>query len=87
MKLIDIKEGKKQVKAEKRKKAKQANAPEIYIDMPDGRYFKFAVHYQFKGKMWSFDIWAKTSKEAERRLFNIKKYPCDIAMVMATRPA
>jgi len=85
MRIIDINEGKKKVKADKRKKTKEKNAPEIYLDMPDGKYFKFSVSYPFKNRVWSFEIWAKTKKEAELRVFNIKKYPCDINQIIAVR--
>lgn len=85
MKLIDLEEAKKASKADKRKKAKAKNAPEISLKMPDGEYFKFAIHYQFKGKVWSFELWAKSQKEAENRLFHIKRFPCDVNLIYAER--
>lgn len=86
MKLIDLEEGKKAAKADKRKKAKAKNAPEISLKMSDGDYFKFSVTYQFKGKNWSFDLWAKSQKEADNRLHHIKHFPCDVRLIHAERP-
>lgn len=81
MKLIDLDTEKKKIKAEKRKKAKAKNEPEIKYRDSDGTYYKFSVTYQFKRKNWTFEIWAKSQKEAEARVQNIKMFPCDINQV------
>lgn len=81
MKLVDIGEAKKALKDDKRKKAKAKNAPEIKMRGSDGDYFKFSVSYAFKGKTWSFDLWAKSQKDALNRLQHIKQFPCDVNLI------
>lgn len=83
MKLIDLTESKKQLAKEKRKKAKAKNASDIKTKGLDGSdYYKFQVTYQFKNHNWTFEFWAKSRKEAEQRLSNIKRFPCDVSMIL-----
>ncbi len=81
MKLIDLENKRKEKKAKKRKEAKDKSAPANHCvtkGQDDKNYYKFSVTYAYNKKNWSFEIWATSQKDAEKRLHAIKSYPVDI---------
>ena len=85
MKLIDIGKERDKAKADKRKKKKAANGPDsdCMTKGPDGTtYYKFHITYAYKGKNWTFDLWATSEKDAHKRVWAMKKFPVDIAQTL-----
>lgn len=87
MKLIDLDAERK---AKRKRKAQQKKLDSVSYKCrttgSDGEYFKFSVRYQFKGKNWEFDLWAKTKREAELRVFSITKFPVEITQILDEIP-
>jgi hypothetical protein len=83
MEIIDFESKRKEARKKKRAAKKDKDIGwKCKTNGSDGTYYKFSVTYQFKGKNWEFDIWAKSKKEAELRLFNIKRFPCEIRQIL-----
>ena len=83
MEIIDLEKKRKERRDKKRidKKDKDIGF-RCKIKGSDGTYYKFSVTYQYKGKNWSFDIWAKTKREAKLRVFSIKQFPVNIEQIL-----
>lgn len=84
MKVIDITKGKEAIKERKKARRKEETKPakSCRYNGGDGEYFKFSVDYGFKNKRWSFELWAKSRKEAELRVHAIKQMPVEIIQIL-----
>lgn len=87
MDIIDLQSKREEVKKAKAKQRKRKSVGDkcMYNDGHDD-YFKFSVRYQFAGKNWEFDIWAKSKKEAEKRVSSIQRFPVEITQVLDIIP-
>lgn len=45
----------------------------IYIDDDGVLFFKYALTFDYDGKSWGLELWAKDDKDADRKLEAIKK--------------
>ena len=45
-------------------------------------YKKFQIIYRFEDRNWSFEIWAKSLKEAHHRINDIKHFPVDVSEIV-----
>lgn len=51
-----------------------APAPDcVYVDEEGTKWFRFFVDYSFEGKGYTFDLWAKSLQDADKRLDEIAK--------------
>lgn len=89
MDIIDLDEMRREAKKSTRDKRKKSNGPESDMVMNVGgeKYYKFSVRYYFKGKNWTFELWAKNRREAEHRVHNIGHFPTEVCQILAERPA
>lgn len=88
MKIIDLDKQREADRKKRKDKRKSANGPDdnLKVKMPDGDYYKFSVTYQYGKKNWTFSLWAKSKKDAEKRLMAIKMFPIDINQVYSEIP-
>ena len=83
MEIIDLEKKRKEHRSKKRAANKDKNVGwKCKTQGSDGTYYKFSVTYQFKGKNWSFDIWAKNKREAEMRVFSVKQFPVNVEQIL-----
>lgn len=85
MKLIDLENKRKEKKDKKRKEVKDNKAPESHCVTKghDGKsYFNFSVTYAYKNKNYSFEIWATSKADAEKRIHAIKHHPVECNQVL-----
>lgn len=90
MKLIDLESGKKSLKDEKKKRKKAANMPDAHLITTgsDGKpYYLFTVRYAYKGKNWTFEMWATSLKDAHKRLACIQNFPIEVNQRISEIPA
>ncbi len=83
MNIIDLEKQRTEAKKKRSAKKKAAKAPasDCVLKMHDGGYFKFSANYQYSNKNWSFYLWAKSKKEAEKRVMAIKCFPIEIVQI------
>lgn len=69
----------------KDKKERKEREPEssCLMHCDDGTYYKFSIDYAFQNKTWSFEMWAKSEEEANKRLHAIQHLPVEVKQIYA----
>ena len=87
--LVDISKAKKERDKKKRDERRKKNQPSD-VCRSKGRdgddFFLFSVTYAYKGKNFSFDLWAKNKRDAENRVEHIKRFPVQIEQPLDILP-
>lgn len=48
-------------------------------------YYKYSVKYAHEGRVWAFDLWAESEKDAWSRIQAIKHMPVEVDRVLEDR--
>jgi len=85
MKIVDITDIKKEKKRKAREDKKKSNAPDTncIISTPGEKpLYLFSVRYPYKNHNFTFEFYAESMRDAEKRLYAIKTFPTEIVQIM-----